>query len=1077
MMRWIVGSSLRFRGLVVALAVAILALGITQLRDMSVDVLPEFGPTTVEVQTEALGLSAPEVEQLITVPMEQDLLNGVAFLDDIRSESVPGLSRILMIFEPGTSIFRARQAVAERLTQAHALPNVSKPPQMLQPVSSTNRVLMVGVSSQSTSAIEMSVLARWTIVPRLMGVPGVANVAIWGQRDRQLQVQVDPERLRDRNVSLSQVIESTGNALWFSPLSFVEASTPGTGGFIDTANQRLGIQHFSPITTAATLSQVALEDTNGRRLQLGDVASVVENHQPLIGDAVVKNGRGLVLVVEKFPDASALDVTRGVEDAIDSMRPGLSGLEFDTTVYRPASYIDKAISNVRLALIAAAVLLALVFTAFLGRWRAAVVGLVTIPLSIITGALVLYALGKTMNAMVLAGLVAALVLVIDEAVVDIDNITRRLRRHREEGSDKSIAAIILEASVEMRSVVVYGTLIVTLAVVPVFFLESVSGEFFPSIAVAFLLALGASMLVALTVAPALSLLLLSRTPRERGESLLVRWFQRGYERVLTRIIREPYPVYLLAGVLVLAGIAAGPHLRQSLLPRFKETQLLIRWDGAPGTSLPEMNRITRLATREVRSIDGVRNVGAHVGRAVTADQVVGVNSAEIWASIDPSADYDATLASVKAAVAGYPGLSRAVETYSNERVREVLPSADADLVVRIYGEDFSVLGTKANEVRHVLTGVDGLVDEHVRRAATEPTLEIKVDLASAERYGIKPGDVRRAAATLLSGIAAGSLFEQQKVFDVVVWGTPETRSSLTSIRRLLIDTPEGGHVRLGQVAHVGIVPSPTVIRRQAVSRYVDVAANVSGRDPAAAARDVKRRLEQVDFPLEFHPEVLAAEGQPQGRLISIGIAAAIGILLLLQAVFGSWRLATLSLLTLPIAVVGGVLAAMADGRTLSFGSYLGLLVVFGLAARHSILLINRYRRLEQSEGEAFGPGLVLRGARERLSPTLMTTTAAALALLPLVIAGPIAGFEIVHPLAVVVLGGLVTSTLLSLFVIPTLYLRFGSSPEPEGVHSLMASLLGRARARGDRPRAPQELPLRSEPRAWESDPTSQPTRE
>ena len=430
MMRWIVGSSLRFRGLVVALAVAILALGITQLRDMSVDVLPEFGPTTVEVQTEALGLSAPEVEQLITVPMEQDLLNGVAFLDDIRSESVPGLSRILMIFEPGTSIFRARQAVAERLTQAHALPNVSKPPQMLQPVSSTNRVLMVGVSSQSTSAIEMSVLARWTIVPRLMGVPGVANVAIWGQRDRQLQVQVDPERLRDRNVSLSQVIESTGNALWFSPLSFVEASTPGTGGFIDTANQRLGIQHFSPITTAATLSQVALEDTNGRRLQLGDVASVVENHQPLIGDAVVKNGRGLVLVVEKFPDASALDVTRGVEDAINSMRPGLSGLEFDTTVYRPASYIDKAISNVRLALIAAAVLLALVFTAFLGRWRAAVVGLVTIPLSIITGALVLYALGKTMNAMVLAGLVAALVLVIDEAVVDIDNITRRLRRHR-----------------------------------------------------------------------------------------------------------------------------------------------------------------------------------------------------------------------------------------------------------------------------------------------------------------------------------------------------------------------------------------------------------------------------------------------------------------------------------------------------------------------------------------------------------------------------------------------------------------------------------------------------------------------
>jgi CzcA family heavy metal efflux pump len=1003
------------------------------------------------------------VEQLITVPMEQDLLNGVAFLEDIRSESVPGLSRILMIFEPGTNIFSARQAVAERLTQAHALPNVSKPPQMLQPVSSTNRVLMVGVSSKSVSPIAMSVLARWTIVPRLMGVPGVGNVSIWGQRDRQLQVQVDPERLRDRGVSLSQVIESTGNALWFSPLSFVEASTPGTGGFIDTANQRLGIQHFSPITTAATLAQVSLEQTSSTKLRLGDVASVVEDHQPLIGDAVVNSGGGLLLVVEKFPDASALDVTRGVENAIASMRPGLSGLAFDTTVYRPASYIEKSIDHVALALIISAVLVLLVFAAFLFRWRTALVGLVTIPLSVITAVLVLHALGKTMNAIVLAGLVAALVIVIDEAVVDMDNITRHLRRHREEGTDKSTAAIIFEASLEVRSAVVYGTLIVALAVVPLFFLESVSGAFFPSIAVAFLLALGASMVVALTVTPALSVLLLSRTPRERGESPLVLRLQRGYESVLSRIVHRPHPAYVVAGVLVLAGIAAAPHLRQSLLPTFKETQLLIRWDGAPGTSLPEMNRITRLATRELRSVEGVRNVGAHVGRAVTADQVVGVNSGEIWATIDPSADYDTTVASVKKAVAGYPGISRTVHTYSNERVREVLPGADADVLVRIYGEDLSVLGTKANEVRHVISGVDGLVDEHVRLPAKEPTLEIKVNLAAADHYGIKPGDVRRAAATLLSGIAVGSLYQDQKVFDVVVWGTPETRSSLTSIRQLLIDTPEGGHVRLGQVADVRIVASPAVIRRQAVSRYIDVAANVSGRDLGAAVRDVKRALEQVDFALEFHPEVIAAEGQPQGRLISIGLAAAIGILLLLQAVFGSWRLATLSLLTLPIAVVGGVLAAAADGRTLSFGSYLGLFAVFGLAARNGILLINHYRRLEQGEGEGFGPQLILRGAGERLSPVLMTATAAALALLPLVIAGPIAGFEIVHPLAVVVVGGLVTSTLLNLFILPPLYLRFGSSPEPEAARSLAAFLLGRARSRAGREGAPQETPVRSEP--------------
>ena len=1060
-MRWLVESSLRFRGLSVAAAAALIVLAVTQLRHMSVDVLPEFGPTTVEVQTEALGLSAPEVEQLITVPMEQDLLNGVAFLDDIRSESVPGLSRILLVFEPGTDMYRARQAVTERLTQAHALPNVSKPPQMLEPLSATNRVMMIGLSSKRLSPIQMSVLARWTIAPRLMGVRGVANVAIWGNRDRQLQVQVDPERLRDAGVSLEQVIRSTGNALWFSPLSFVEASTPGTGGFIDTANQRLGIQHFSPITTAASLAEVPLEQDGGTRLRLGDVASVVEDHQPLIGDAVVNDGGGLLLLVQKLPDASPVDVTRGVESAIDAMRPGLPGLRFDTTLYRPASYIDRSIDNLRLAVIIAAGLLILVLAAFLW-WRTALVAILAIPLSVIAGALVLYALGKTMNTMVFAGLVAALALLIDEVVVDIDNVTRRLRRQRAEERDKAAGAVVRDAVLEMRGAAVYGTLIVALAVIPLFFMDSVSGSFFPSIAIAFLLALGAALVVALTVTPALSLLFLSATPSARRDSPLVRGLQRLYEGALSRILHRPLPLYAAAGAVVLAGIAAAPHLRQSLLPTFKETQLLIRWDGAPGTSLPEMSRITSLASRELRSLDGVSDVGAHVGRAVTADQVVGVNSGELWVSIDRDADYDATLASVKQVVAGYPGLAGNVETYSNERVREVLSGSDSDLTVRIYGENDDLLHRTATHVQHVLSGINGLVGERVELPPTEPSLEIKVDLPAAERYGIKPGDVRRAAATLLSGIGAGSLFQEQKVFDVVVWGTPATRSSLTAIRQLLIDTPRGGHVRLGRVASVRVVPSPAVIRRQAVSRYIDVVANVRGRDLGAAVDDVKSAVERVDFPLEVHAEVLAAKGQPEARLIAIGIAVAVGIVLLLQAVFGSWRLAMFCFVTLPVAVVGGLLAALADGGTLSFGTYLGLFAVFGLAARNGILLIKRYQHLEQREGEAFGPGLALRGALDRLAPILLTGSATAFALLPLAIRGPIAGLEVVHPMAVVILGGLVTSTLLSLFLLPVLYLRLGPSHEHEMSASLAALLERRARAFARRSKAPEEVPIRSQ---------------
>ena len=1030
MMRSLIESGLKFRLLVVAVAAATMVVGVNRLRDMPVDVLPEFAPTTVEVQTEALGLSAPEVEQLITVPLEQDLLNGVAFLDDIRSESVPGLSRILLVFEPGTNLFRARQVVAERLTQAHALPQVSKPPQMLQPLSSTNRVLMIGVSSKDISALELSVLARWTIAPRLVGVPGVANVAIWGQQDRQLQVQVEPERLRAQGVSLGQVIETTANSLWVSPLTFVEASTPGTGGFIDTPNQRIGIQHLSPISTPADLARVRVDETQGRTLQLGDVATVVESHQPLIGDAVFNDGHGLLFVVEKFPEAGSRDVTSGVEQAINTLQPGLSSIEFDTTVYRPASYIERSIDNLTVALIIGAALVVLLLLGFFFRWRTALISVVVIPLSLLTAALVLHAFGTTMNALVLVGLLAALVIVIDDAIADVESIERRLRRHGQEGGDESTAAVIVEASLQVRRGALYATLIIALAVTPLFFLEGLSGEFFPDLAGAFLLALLASMVVALTVTPALSLLLLSRASIE-GESPLVPWLRRRYEAALSRVIHRPRVAYLAVGAVLVAAFAAVPFLGVSPLPTLKETELLIRWNGPPGTSLTEMNRITALAGRELRSVPGVRDVGAHVGRAVTGDQVVGANSGELWVSIDPGADYDATVTSIRRVVDGYPGLSRDVQTYSQQRVREILTGTDDDVVVRLYGENLKVLATQGERVRRALSGIDGMAGARVVLPAEEPTLEVEVDLAKAQRHGIKPGDVRRAATTLLSGIQVGSLFEQQKVFDVVVWGTSDTRNSLTSARQLLIDTPEGGHVRLEDVAELRIAPNPSTIRREAVSRYLDVGANIGGRDRSSVVRDVEGRLQDIAFPLEYHAEVLAADTQPRGRLISIGIAAAIGIFLLLQAFFGSWRVATLCFLTFPIAVGGGVLAALAAGGTLSFGSFVGLFAVFGIAVRNGVLLVDRFRHVERRDGENLDPEPLLHAARDRFVPTLLTALATGLVMLPLAILGGSPGYELARPLAIVVLGGLVTATLLTLFVLPIFYLRFCFSPEAE----------------------------------------------
>ena len=518
MMRRIVESSLRLRVLMVAAAAVVLIVGVSQLRHMPVDVLPEFAPPYVEIQTEALGLSAQEVEDLVTLNVEE-LLLGVPWVQTMRSSSVPGMSSIVMVFEPGTDIMRARQMVQERLTLAYALPNASKPPVMLQPLSATSRVMMVGLSSQDVPLIEMSVLTRWTIKPKLLGVPGVANVAVWGDRDRQLQVQIDPERLRAHGVTQQQVIQTAGNALWISPLTFLEASFPGTGGWIDGPNQRLEVRHVLPVNTPDQLARVPVE---GASVRLGEVADVVEGHPPLIGDAILRDGPGILLVVEKFPGANTLDVTRGVEAALAELRPGLPGIEVDMSVFRSASYIEMAFANLKTVLIIAAVLSVLVLGAMLYDWRAAVIGLVVIPLGLVVAVGLVGLSGGTLNTMVLAGLVIALAVVVDDAIVSVDNVARRLREGNR-ASDESTWRTLVDAVLEMRGPMLYATLILLLAMVPVLLMEGLTGAFFRPLALSYILALVAAMAVALTVTPAFALLLLRSAPLARHESPLVAW--------------------------------------------------------------------------------------------------------------------------------------------------------------------------------------------------------------------------------------------------------------------------------------------------------------------------------------------------------------------------------------------------------------------------------------------------------------------------------------------------------------------------------------------------------------------------
>lgn len=1031
-MRRIVAASLRFRSIVIAMAAALMLVGGTQLSSASVDVFPEFAPPKVEVQTACLGLTAAEVEELVSVPMEE-AFNGIEGLDHMRSKSVPQLSSIVMEFENGTDLLTARQLVSERMaTVIPTLPTWAAPPLMLQPLSSTSRVMKIGLSSDTRSLIEMSMISYWNIRAHLLRVPGVANVAIWGERLQMLQVQADPAKLAAHNVSLDTVMSSTANALDAGLLKYSSGALIGTGGSLDTPSQSFGVRHVQAITSPEDLAKIALEDREEGKppLRLSDVANVVEDHQQLIGDAVINGGPGLMLIVEKLPWGNTLEVTRGVEEALKQLEPGLSGIAVDTTIFRPATFIEESLGNLGTALWLGCLLVILVLSVFLFQWRTALVSVLAIPLSLTAAALVLYWTGGTVNTMVLAGLVIAVGVVVDDAIIDVENIVRRLRHHRASGGAGSTARVVVNASLEVRGPIVYATLIIVVATIPIFFLDGLTGAFFRPLATSYTLAVIASMVVALTVTPAMAYIFLRNAKLEDRDPPVVRVLKRWYAKGLRPIVRRPVPGYLALAAFGVVGIVAAPLLGQSLLPSFKERDFLMHWVTQPGTSNAEEVRVSQLACNELMTIPGVNNCGSHIGQAFAADEVVGVNFGENWISVDPGVDYDDTLASIQTVVEGYPGIQRDVQTYLKERIREVLTGTGYAVVVRVYGDDLATLRQEADKIKGILGGIDGAIGAKVALQANIPQIDVEVNLEAANRYGLKPGDVRRAAATMVAGEEVGDVYRDGKAYDVQVWSPPETRTSVTSIENLVLDTPAGQKIRMADVATVSIKPTPNVIERSEGSRRIDVSANVKEGDLAKVVEKLKSGMTSIEFPVGYSAVVLGEYVERQAaaqRLSLFAIAAVIVVYLLLQAAFKSWRLATLAILTLPVALVGGVIAAHLSGGILSLGSLVGFLTLMGIAARNGILLINHCQHLEQFEGMPFGPALVLRGAAERLSPILMTTLATALALVPLVVMGNIPGHEIEHPMAVVILGGLVTSTLVNLFIVPSLYLRFAKA--------------------------------------------------
>jgi Cu/Ag efflux pump CusA len=775
-----------------------------------------------------------------------------------------------------------------------------------------------------------------------------------------------------------------------------------------------------PLAAPTDLATVPVSGAPGH-LPLGRVTTVVEGHQPLIGDAIIDGRSGLVLEVQKLPSASVLGVTKGIDRTLQELHPTLGGVRIDTSFFRPATYLSSARHNLWLALIVGAALALVALAALLLDARSAFVAAASLATSLVVAALVLKALGETLNALVVLGLLAAAALVVDDAV---GGTHRMLTGVSEADPDVPLHAVIVDACAEFRSTLGYGTLIVLLCTLPVFFAKGLTATFVHPMFLAFAVAVIASCAIALTVTPALGMLMYGRS-RSRRAQALARRVGETYARALRWALAIPRVA--LAGVCCvgLAGLVAFPFLKPPSPPTFVDRNLVIEWDGPAGTSLPEMDRVTTRVIDELRALPSVSNVAATIGRAVSADRIVGTNSGQIYVSIRRRSNYGRAVSSIRNIVEETPGMYASVSTYEGDVIGGVLAPAKRDLVVRVYGADYGQLSAVASHVQTLMRHVRGLGAPQVALAASEPNIEITVNDAAALRAGVLPGDARRQASTLVSGLTVGNFFEDQAVFDVVVQGVPSVRASLNSVRDLLIDTSGGGHVQLGQIATVGTGPDPIDIQHEALARYVDVTAPVQGGTLGAARASITRKLARLSFPVAYHAEVLGGTpDDPTSHLVflSYALAGLVGILLLFQAAFDSWRLAAGLLLTVPVTLAGGLLFALLTGQLATLGADAGLLAVLAFAVRQGMLQVAHIRRLQTRLGGTLNARVVVQAASERLAPSVGGALVAAMALLPFAVMGNVAGNEMTHTAAGVIIAGVITATLLNQLYVPALCL-------------------------------------------------------
>ena len=1037
----VIGFSLRFRGVVLILAAVLIGFGLYSLTRAKYDVFPEFAPPQVVIQTEAPGLAPEQVEMLVTQLVENSI-NGVAGIESLRSNSIQGLSVVTATFGPKSDIYRNRQVIAERLTSLTGqLPQGVQPPVMTPLTSSTSVVLAIGLTSDKQSLMELRTVADWTVKQRLLAVPGVAKVAVFGGEAKQLQIQIRPERLIQYRLSLGEVLAAARNA----------TGVRGAG-FIDNPNQRIVLQSEGQALTPSALAKTVVLHQNGINVTLGDVADIAEAPEPLIGEASIMGKPGVQVVVSEQYGANTLEVTQRVESALEELRPAVEtqGISLTHDLFRPANFIQVATDNVKSSLAIGGVLVVVVLFLFLFNLRTALISIAAIPLSLLMAVTVMEYFGYSLNTMTLGGLAISIGLLVDDAVITVENIFRRLRENGDDAEPKPALNVVLTAAWEVRSAVVYATLAIALVFVPVLTMSGIAGRLFAPLGVAYIVATLASLLVALTVTPALSLTLLSGRRLAAHEPPLVRWSKAKYGAALARVERHHKGVIVGVVVLTVATLATLPYFGGGFIPELKEGHFIVHMSAVPGTALQESQRLGRQVTLELLKLPFVRAVGQRVGRAEKGDDTWGTHYSEIDVDLKPlqGEGAETAQADIRKVLAAFPGVNFAVKTFLTERVEETLSGYTASVVVNVYGTDLDTLDAKAQEVAKALGRVPGATEIQVQSPPGTPQLMVRLRQDQVARWGLTSVEVLEAVRSAFDGESVGQTYEGNRVFGISAILVPSRRRTIDDVGMLPLRNPDGVYVQLRQVANIYETSGRYIVLHNGARRVQTITANVSGRDVNSFDNEAKALIaNSVTLPPGSYVEftgAAAAQAQSTHDLVVHSLLAGIALVLLLSLVMGSTRNLLLVLVNLPFALVGGILAVFAGGGWLSIGSMVGFVTLFGITLRNSIMMLSHYEHLVTDEGLEWGPEAAIRGASERLSPILMTALVTALGLLPLAIGSGDPGREIEGPMALVILGGLVTSTALNLLVLPGLalrYARFGTSDlaEPGQVKSIEAA--------------------------------------